>query len=77
MKLNLSSTPELVMLNDTLPARIWEGTTASGIKVQAYITIIQVDPADQAAFERDCGGPLFGAHTVETRFEDAIDPRRN
>jgi len=57
MKVTLESTTkivELTMNGQTLPARIWEGTTESGIKCHAYITRVAVSQADDAtAFERD------------------------
>lgn len=37
-----------------LVARIWEGTTASGIRFHAYVAQVKVvDQADAAAFERE------------------------
>lgn len=42
MKLNLESTTKIIELNGT-PARIWEGTTESGIKIHAFIHRVAVD----------------------------------
>jgi hypothetical protein len=57
MKVTLESTDkvvELVVNGQTVPARIWEGETATGVKVHAYITRIACDKtADAAEFERD------------------------
>ncbi len=46
MQVKLESTTKIVTLQTptgSVPARIWEGETASGIKVHAYITRIAVD----------------------------------
>lgn len=48
MKVTIYSTNKIVMvkpgpLYDGVPARIWEGTTESGIKVHCYITRIAID----------------------------------
>jgi hypothetical protein len=57
MKVTLESTDrivELVQNGQTIPARIWEGTTAKGIRCHAYITRIAVSDKDDAGeFERD------------------------
>jgi len=45
MKVTLESTTKIVQLNG-VDARIWEGTTDSGIKVHAYVTRIAVDLHD-------------------------------
>lgn len=53
MRITIESTTKTVTLND-VPARIWEGTTASGIPVHCYITRIAVrDDADLAQFEAE------------------------
>lgn len=39
MKMTIESTTKIVEVNG-LPARIWQGTTANGIPVVAYITSI-------------------------------------
>lgn len=45
---------ELVVKGQAVPARIWEGKTASGIPCHAYITRIAVDPElDASQFERE------------------------
>lgn len=47
MKLQLESTTktvELVVNGVSVPARIWEGTTESGIPVHAFITRVAVKP---------------------------------
>lgn len=43
MKITIESTPKLVTLlvnGASVPARVWQGETASGIPVQAFITRI-------------------------------------
>lgn len=65
MKVILESTARLVTLEtadgDRLPARVWEGVTANGVRVHAYVTRIAVHKDDDAAeFERDlleCADP--------------------
>lgn len=53
MKVTLQNTTKMVELNG-VPARIWEGTTESGIKVHAFITRIACDrDADQEEFQKD------------------------
>lgn len=42
MKITIENTTKIVELNG-VPARIWEGTTESGIKIHCYITRIAVD----------------------------------
>lgn len=45
---------DLVTPTGTVPARIWEGATASGIPVHAFITRIGVArDQDQSEFERE------------------------
>ena len=57
MKVQLESTTKIVQLETptgTVPARIWEGTTESGIKCHAFITRIAVHKDDDAAqFEKE------------------------
>lgn len=60
MKITLESTTKIVYLRDEgqaghpVPARIWEGTTESGIPVHAYITRIAVhEGQDQSQFVRE------------------------
>lgn len=53
MKITLESTTRIVEING-VPARLWEGETASGIKVQALITRIAAPAdADQAQFKAE------------------------
>ena len=53
MRLTIENTDQLVQTNG-IPARVWEGTTESGIAVQVLVTRIAVDPqADQSQFERE------------------------
>jgi len=57
MKVTLESTTKIVELTlngQTLPARIWEGTTEHGIPCHAYITRIAVhQDLDASQFERE------------------------
>jgi hypothetical protein len=57
MNVTLESTTkivELVVDGKTVPARIWEGETDTGIPVHAYITRIAVAPDhDASQFERE------------------------
>jgi hypothetical protein len=59
MKVTLESTSQVVLLNDKIPARVWEGETASGIKVQAVIA--------RVAAEDDQDLSQFVAELVECR----------
>lgn len=42
MIVTLESTEKIVHLNG-LPARVWEGTTDSGVKIHAFITRVAID----------------------------------
>lgn len=54
MTVTMRSTAEIVMLNDDVPARVWEGTTESGIKVAVLVTRIAAHKSeDLAQFERE------------------------
>jgi len=57
MRVELESTSKIVRLvvdGREVPARVWEGTTSSGIPCHAYITRIAVAPdQDAAEFERE------------------------
>lgn len=57
MKITLESTDKIVDLvtaTGTVPARVWEGHTSSGIACHAYVTRIAVDKHDDASqFERE------------------------
>lgn len=53
MEIHLHQTSKIVELNG-VPARVWDGTTASGIPVHAYITRIAVHNDEQhEEFERE------------------------
>lgn len=53
MKITLESTDKIVTLNG-VPARIWQGTTESGVPCHAYITRVGVDRTeDTSEFERE------------------------
>jgi hypothetical protein len=47
LKLTLESTTKIVHVNG-VPARIWEGHTANGVPVHAYVTRVAVDQAEDA-----------------------------
>jgi hypothetical protein len=57
MTVTLHSTAKIVTLEidgNRLPARVWEGTTAGGVKCHAFITRIAVHESDDASeFERE------------------------
>ncbi len=64
MKITIESTSKIVELTDeksggTLPARLWEGETESGIKVHCFITRIAAD--------RDEDLQQFDAELLEQR----------
>lgn len=74
MKVTLESTTkivELVVDGKTVPARVWEGTTASGIPCHAYITRIAVSPElDASQFERElreCRRPTPAIEAIPLR----------
>jgi hypothetical protein len=48
MKIELESTTKLVTLNG-VPARLWQGRTAAGVQVHAFITRIAVDRSDDTS----------------------------
>lgn len=53
MKITIESTTKIVQLNG-VPARIWEGTTESGVPVHCYVTRVAVDrDEDTSQFERE------------------------
>jgi len=53
MKITVESTSKVVTLNG-VPARIWQGTTESGIAVHCFITRIAADKDDDLSeFERE------------------------
>ena len=60
MKITIESTSEIVLISRDLgekpvPARLWEGTTESGIKVQCLVARIaaQGTPEDLSQFEAE------------------------
>ena len=57
MKVTLESTTKIVQLvvnGATVPARIWEGTTETGIRCHAFITRIAVhEDDDPSQFETE------------------------
>jgi hypothetical protein len=75
MRISLESTTKMVELETCsgcrVAARIWEGKTASGIPVHAYITRIAVlESQDQHEFERE-----LKAHRAPSAAIDAIPLR--
>jgi hypothetical protein len=62
MKILIESTSKLVTLttpDGSVPARIWEGMTDTGIAVHAFVTRIAVNRTDDAS--------QFEAELLETR----------
>jgi hypothetical protein len=59
MKVTIQSTTEVTQIKvagQTVPARLWAGTTESGIPVHCYVTLISPQTHDAeaiAAFERE------------------------
>lgn len=70
MKIIIESTAKIVELNG-VPARIWEGTTESGIPVHAFITRIAAPvTADLEQFERElqaCRAPSLDVQAYPLR----------
>lgn len=53
MKIEIESTGRVVAVNG-LPARVWQGTTASGVRVTCLVTRIAVAAGEPTAeFERE------------------------
>jgi hypothetical protein len=54
MKIIIESTSKIVELNG-VPARIWEGTTESGIELHCFITRVAIDEEETRTeeFERE------------------------
>jgi hypothetical protein len=74
MKINIESTTkrvDLVVDGSSIPARIWEGHTESGIPVHAYITRIAVHNSENhAQFERElqeCRKPSVDVQAIPLR----------
>ena len=77
MIVRLKSTTKVVTLKShegifgEIPARIWEGTTESGIKVHAYITRIAVNSEqNQKEFQRElqeCAAPSKEIQAIPLR----------
>lgn len=71
MTITITSTDKLVAL-DGVPARIWEGTTESGIPVHCFVTRIAVArDADASQFERE----LVELRPVSAVVDDAYPAR--
>lgn len=69
MKLVVESTTKTVEV-DGVPARIWEGHTASGIPVHCYITRIGVPSEDRDEFEaelQECRPPSADVGAIPMR----------
>lgn len=53
MKIELQSTGRIVLL-DGVPCRVWEGKTAAGVPLTAYIARVAIDdPRDASHFARE------------------------
>jgi hypothetical protein len=72
MKITLESTGQIVELNG-IQARVWQGTTESGVPLTAFIPRVAVHPNyDQSQFERElieqreprASGPVWPARMV-------------
>ena len=61
MKITLENTTKIVHLNG-IPARVWEGTTESGIKVHAFITRVAVANSEDTKVH-----DLFRSELLELR----------
>lgn len=65
MKVTLQSTTKMVDI-DGVPARIWEGTTESGIQVHAFITRIACDKdANQEEFKQELKNCLPPSEAID------------
>jgi hypothetical protein len=54
MKITIESTDELVTINGSVPARIWEGVSEGGVAVICLVTRIAVKKeADCTEFDRE------------------------
>ncbi len=49
MKITIESTMEIVTLNSGVQARVWEGATERGVKIQALVTRIAVHKDDDTS----------------------------
>ena len=52
MKITLEATGTVDTVGGTIPARIWQGTTESGVPVKAWIAVIQPQTDDEALLEQ-------------------------
>lgn len=72
MKVELESTTKIVTLvvnGHEVPARVWEGMTAKGIRCHAFITRIAVANGDDAGeFEADLQPPSVEVAAIPLRF---------
>lgn len=76
MKITLENTDKIVTLatpDGSVPARIWEGHTESGIAVHAFITRIGANRLDDnTQFERElieCNAP---SPIVDAAYQDSL-----
>lgn len=74
MKIILTSTTKVVSLvvdGASVPARIWEGHTDSGIPIHAYVTrIAAAEGLDHSQFERElesCAKPTPAIEAIPMR----------
>ena len=69
MKITIESTTKIVQLG-SVPARIWEGTTDSGIAVHCFVTRIAVAKTDDASqFERELLEQRAPSQAVERAYD--------
>jgi hypothetical protein len=70
MKVMAESTTKIVQLNG-VPARIWEGTTESGVPCHLYVTRIAVaNEEDSSQFEAElqqCRAPSPAVAAIDSR----------
>lgn len=76
MRVTLESTEQLVTLNG-VPARVWEGETASGVRVHALIARVGVSAAESPATLEQFAAELVECRPPSREVREAygIDPR--
>ena len=79
MKLTIESTTKIVMIkpdifSDGVPARVWEGTSESGVKVHCFITRVAIPAEEQENAEQSmnelqqCKPPTPEVEALPLRF---------
>ena len=74
MKATIESTSRVITLvsgSKSVQARLWEGTTESGIPIHVYVARVSVDPGqDQTQFElelKQCRAPSAPVRVIPDR----------